>query len=162
MWAGAGLAGLTALLATSTVAYDAVRIAGACYLVWLGLSGLWRTLPRNRVGVSDGHPGDGPTGVSVKRGLRAGFVTNLLNPKVGVFHVSLLPQFLPVGPGAAGWGALLVAIHLAVTFVWYPVLIVVAARVRAALLRERVRAWFERITACVLIGVGLRLASDAP
>lgn len=160
VWASASLAGLTALLAASTVAYNIVRIAGAIYLVWLGLSAIWKTLPRNR-SASTGSLADIDTsGLSARSGLRAGFFTNLLNPKVGVFYISLLPQFLPVGPSATVWGALLVAIHLAVTFVWYPALIVIAARVRGVLLRDRVRAWMERVTAVVLIGVGVRLAAE--
>lgn len=158
VWAGASLAGLSALLAASTLAYDVVRIAGACYLVWLGLSALWRTLPRNRRPASDGA--DEFAVRTGRDGLRAGFLTNLLNPKVGVFYISLLPQFLPVGPSATAWGALLVAIHLAVTVAWYPVLVAVAARARGVLLRERVRAWMERVTAVVLIGVGVRLATE--
>lgn len=159
VWAGAGLAGLTALLAASTLAYDVVRIAGALYLIWLGASALWKTLPRNRTLTVDGVE-EGGTPVSVRGGLRSGFVTNLLNPKVGVFYISLLPQFLPTGPGATTWGVALVAIHLAVTFLWYPALIVLAARARNVLLRERVRAWMERVTAVVLIGVGVRLATE--
>lgn len=161
VWAGASLAGLTALLAASTVAYDAVRIAGAVYLVWLGLSAIWRTLPRNRTASDDKLDGLDASGLTVRAGLRAGFFTNLLNPKVGVFYISLLPQFLPIGPGATAWGTLLVAIHLAVTFVWYPALIAIAAQVRGLLLRDRVRAWMERVTAVVLIGVGVRLAAEA-
>lgn len=161
VWASASLAGLTALLAASTVAYNVVRIAGAVYLVWLGLSAIWATLPRNRSATGGSLEGIDENGHSARNGLRAGFFTNLLNPKVGVFYISLLPQFLPVGPAATTWGTLLVAIHLAVTFIWYPALIAIAARVRGVLLRDRVRAWLERITAVVLIGVGIRLAADA-
>ncbi|BBG01305.1 MULTISPECIES: LysE family translocator [Pseudonocardia] len=161
VWAGASLAGLTALLAASTVAYDIVRIAGACYLVWLGLSAIWKTLPRNRTATGDRLDAVDVNGLTVRSGLRAGFFTNLLNPKVGVFYISLLPQFMPVGPAATAWGALLVAIHLAVSFVWYPALIAIAARVRGVLLRDRVRAGLERVTAVVLIGVGVRLATES-
>ncbi|MFI6027173.1 LysE family translocator [Amycolatopsis magusensis] len=155
VWATASLAGLTALLAASEVAYQVVRIAGAAYLIWLGASALWKSLPRNRgpvVPLEDG---------SATRALRAGLLTNLLNPKVGVFYVSLLPQFLPVGPGSTTWGALLVAIHLAVTFAWYPLLVWTAARARRLLLRERVRRVLDRLTATVLIGLGVKLATES-
>lgn len=164
VWAAASLAGLTAILTASTVAYDIVRIAGAIYLVWLGLSTLWKTLPRRSRTAPDAGPNADDSGLTeppARHGLRAGFVTNLLNPKVGVFYISLLPQFLPTGPSATSWGVLLVAIHLAVTFVWYPAVIALAARARGLLLRERVRCWMERVTAAVLIGVGLRLATEA-
>lgn len=162
VWATASLAGLTALLAASQLAYDIVRVAGAAYLVWLGLTAIWSTLPHRRSAAAGEGPTDGEQSPPTARyGLRSGLVTNLLNPKVGVFYISLLPQFLPAGPSATAWGALLVAIHLVVTFCWYPILIVVAARARGLLLRERVRIWMERLTAAVLIGVGVRLATEA-
>lgn len=86
-------------------------------------------------------------------------VTNLLNPKVGVFYMSLLPQFRPKSSSAA-WGTLLVAIHLAVTFVWFPLVIWAAARARRLLLRDKVRRWLDRATATVLIGLGIKLVTD--
>lgn len=155
VWATASLAGLTALLAASRTAYDAVRIAGACYLVWLGVTAIRRSLRRDG-GLDDPVAAGQP--VRSVAAFRAGVVTNLLNPKVGVFYISLLPQFLPAG--ATGWGVPLVAVHVAVTFVWYPSLIWVAARARRLLLRQRVRAWLDRVTAAVLIGVGLKLAAE--
>ena len=125
------------------------------------MSGLWKTLPRNRAEAASGLDALKTLEVSTRTGLRVGFFTNLLNPKVGVFYISLLPQFLPVGPSATTWGIALVAIHLAVTFLWYPALIMIAARARGVLLRGRVRAWMERVAAVVLIGVGVRLATES-
>lgn len=99
-WATASLTGLTALLAASRLAYDAVRIAGAAYLIWLGASAIWKSLPRRGVGHAPEDVGAQLEGPSPTRGLRTGLVTNLLNPKVGVFYISLLPQFLPTGAGS--------------------------------------------------------------
>jgi threonine/homoserine/homoserine lactone efflux protein len=155
VWATASLAGLTALLTASRVAYDIVRIAGAAYLVWLGGSMLWKTFSRK---------GTEPDQVvEVKRGtaFRAGLGTNLLNPKPGVFYMSLLPQFLPGGPANLAWGALLVAIHLAIGLVWLPTLVWTADRARRLFLRDRVRRVLDRITATVLIGLGVKLAAEA-
>jgi threonine/homoserine/homoserine lactone efflux protein len=84
----------------------------------------------------------------------------MLNPKVGVFYISILPQFLPTGTGATTWGTLLVTIHVAVTAIWFSLVIWMAAKARRLLLRERVRAWLDRVTATILIGVGLKLASE--
>jgi threonine/homoserine/homoserine lactone efflux protein len=157
VWAAASLAGLTALLAASTLAYDIVRIAGAVYLLWLGATAIWKTLPRNRKpGVSEV---DMPAAPGWFAAFRTGMVTNLLNPKVGVFYMSLLPQFLPK-TATTSWGILLVAIHLAVTFVWFPPLIWAASRARALLLRDRVRRWLDRATATVLIALGVKLVTD--
>ena len=157
VWGAASTLGLTALLAASETAYRVVQLLGAAYLIWLGASGLWRSLPRNRV--------RGAREVEVRvagagRGFRAGFVTNLLNPKVGVFYMSLLPQFLPVG-GHAGWGALLVAMHITIGLAWLGLLVVLANRARRVLTRERVRRWLDRTTAGVLLGLGVTMAADA-
>jgi threonine/homoserine/homoserine lactone efflux protein len=157
VWATASLVGLTALLTASRWAYDAVRIAGAAYLVWLGASTLWRTFTRRKAGES--------TIEVAKTGswqaFRAGMTTNLLNPKPGVFYMSLLPQFLPGGPANAAWGVLLVAIHLSIGLIWLPLVAVTAARARHLFTRDHVRRWLDRLTATVLIGLGVKLATEA-
>lgn len=154
LWATASLAGLTALLAASTVAYDIVRIAGAAYLMWLGATAIWKSLPRNRTPVDV----DMPVAPGWFAAFRTGMVTNLLNPKVGVFYMSLLPQFLP--KDATSWGILLVAIHMTAGLLWYPPLIWAASRARDLLLRDRVRRWLDRATATVLIALGIKLVTD--
>jgi threonine/homoserine/homoserine lactone efflux protein len=150
VWAVASLAGLTALLQASELAYDVVRWLGAAYLIYLGAKALWNS--RKAVSLEDSRPVPG-AGAS----LRAGLLTNLLNPKVGVFYLSLLPQFMPAGQPA--WGAALVAIHLGLGLVWMPVLVVVAGRARAFLVRQRVL--LDRLTASVFVALGLKLAFEA-
>ena len=159
VWGTASIVGLTALLTASELAYNAVRILGAAYLIWLGSSALWKTLRRGRRTESDGVP-EVAASMGTWTAFRAGMLTNLVNPKAGVFYMSLLPQFLPTGPAAFSWGALLVAIHLAVGLVWLPGLVWVAGRARAFFQRERVRRWLDRVTATVLIGLGLKLAAN--
>lgn len=155
IWGTASIVGLTALLTASELAYNAVRVLGAAYLIWLGTTALWKTLPRNRKPEVPAE--DVPGGRSA---FRAGLMTNLLNPKVGVFYMSLLPQFLPTGPTASAWGALLVAIHLTAGLLWLPSLVWVAGRARAFLQKERVRRWMDRVTATVLVGLGVKLAAE--
>jgi threonine/homoserine/homoserine lactone efflux protein len=150
VWAVASLAGLTALLQASEVAYNVVRWMGAAYLVYLGAKALWNS--RKAVSLDDSRPVPG-AGAS----LRVGLLTNLLNPKVGVFYLSLLPQFMPAGQ--PGWGAVLVAIHLGLGLVWLPILIAVAGRARAFLLRQQVL--LDRLTASVFVALGLKLAFEA-
>lgn len=157
VWGTASVAGLTALLTASQLAYQAVRLLGAAYLLWLGGSALWKSLPRNRKVSSDPIPAL-PAGPS--QALRNGMVTNLLNPKVGVFYISLLPQFLPAGPGALSWGAVLVLVHISLGLVWSAGLTWLASRARSLFQRERVRAWMDRVTATVLAGLGLKLAFE--
>jgi threonine/homoserine/homoserine lactone efflux protein len=155
VWGAASTLGLTALLVASETAYRVVQLLGAAYLIWLGASGLWRSLTRNRGGVREVEVRE----VGAGRGFRAGFVTNLLNPKVGVFYMSLLPQFLPVG-GHVGWGALLVAMHITIGLAWLGALVAFASRARRVLLRERVKRWFDRATAGVLLGLGAAMVAD--
>ncbi|MCG8922274.1 LysE family translocator [Lentzea sp. CC55] len=150
VWATAGLVGLTALLQASELAYDVVRWLGAGYLVYLGIKALWAS---RRPAELD-EPAPVP---SVRAAVRVGVLTNLLNPKPGVFYVSLLPQFLPVGQPA--WGAVLVAVHLGIGLLWFPVLITAAGRARALLLRQRVL--LDRLSASALIAFGLKTAADA-
>lgn len=158
VWAVASLIGLTALLAASTFAYDVVRIAGACYLVWLGGSAIWKSLPRNRSTATEPEGLPAPSTVSA---VRSGMTSNLLNPKVGVFYISILPQFLPAIPTAAGWGVLLVAIALTVGTVWHTAIVLLATRARGILTRERVKIWLDRTSAAVMIALGVRLATEA-
>jgi len=158
VWGAASIAGLTALLVASRPAYDGLRYAGAVYLLWLGGSALW-TSWRDR-----GHAMARPTApelVTPWQAMRIGFTTNILNPKIGVFYLSLLPQFLPVEAGSTGWAALLVGIHVGIGQVWQVVVVWLAGQAAVVLTRPRVKRWTERLTASVLIGFGLKVAFDS-
>ncbi|TQM83539.1 threonine/homoserine/homoserine lactone efflux protein [Saccharothrix saharensis] len=155
VWGAASIAGLTALLVASRLAYDVVRYAGAAYLLWLGGSALWKSW-RGRLE----RPVDVPSTTSAQA-LRTGLTTNLLNPKIGVFYLSLLPQFLPADQASAGWGALLVGVHVAIGQVWQLVVVWLAGRAVVVLTRPAVRRWTERLTASVLVGFGLKVALDS-
>jgi threonine/homoserine/homoserine lactone efflux protein len=150
VWATAGLVGLTALLQASELAYDIVRWLGAGYLIYLGAKALWTSRRPAEI--------DEPAPVpSVRAAVRVGLFTNLLNPKPGIFYISLLPQFLPVGQPA--WGGVLVAIHLGIGLLWFPILITAAGRARAFLLRQR--TVLDRLTASLFVALGLKLAFEA-
>lgn len=157
VWAVASLIGLTALLAASSFAYDVVRFAGAGYLVWLGCSAIWNSLPRNRP--ASVEPAT-PRPQSTIDAARNGLVSNMLNPKVGVFYISILPQFLPTGTATAGWGVLLVSIALTVGIVWHSIIVLAATRARGVLTRDRVKIWLDRTSAAVMIALGVRLATE--
>ncbi|MEJ2855836.1 MULTISPECIES: LysE family translocator [unclassified Saccharothrix] len=156
VWGAASVAGLTALLVASRLAYDVVRYAGAAYLLWLGGSALWRSWRGRRAE----EPVDAP-GTTPAQALRVGFTTNLLNPKIGVFYLSLLPQFLPTTGDTTGWAALLVGVHVGIGQVWQLGVVWLAGRAAVVLTRPRVRRWTERLTASVLVGFGLKVALDS-
>jgi threonine/homoserine/homoserine lactone efflux protein len=152
-WAAASAAGLTALLAASRYAFDALRIAGACYLCVLGARALWSA----RKAAASGPGADAPviTGVAA---LRQGLLTNLLNPKVGLFYMSLLPQFLPDGAPVFWTSLLFAVIHNIEGMLWFTAVILAAGAARRALARPAVGRALSRITGVVFIGFGVRLA----
>jgi threonine/homoserine/homoserine lactone efflux protein len=160
VWGLAAAFGLSALLVASRFAYDGIRLMGAGVLVWFGLRSLWRAR------AAAGEPrGDLPAPVgSVWRSFRLGVLTNLANPKAGVFAVSFLPQFVPqFVPQGAPVPATLVVFSVLWTLidaVWYLGIVWLVGRVRGVLERPRVRRRLERISGVVLVGLGVRLAAE--
>jgi threonine/homoserine/homoserine lactone efflux protein len=153
VWGAAAATGISALLTASQVAYDVLRYAGAAYLVWFGARLLVRAFRSRRVDAE----GDLPAR-SVWRAARQGLATNLLNPKVGVFYVALLPQFLPAGGDPLAVGVLLAGVHGAISVVWFTVLISLASVLGRWLRRPATARGIDGVTGVTLVGFGLRLA----
>ena len=154
VWGAAVALGLAALLDASRFAFTVLKWAGAVYLVWLGLNLIFK--PRDRFEVDD-------AATSASGGLawmRRGFLTNLLNPKVGVFYVSFLPQFLPQGVPAAPFIFLLAALHGLMSVFWFGALIAATQPIAGALRRPAVVRWLDRLTGGVFLGFGVRLALE--
>jgi threonine/homoserine/homoserine lactone efflux protein len=154
VWGAAVALGLGALLAASKLAFTALKWAGCAYLVWLGLNLILK--PRDRFELADGAPS--PAGDFAW--LRRGLLTNLLNPKVGVFYISFLPQFLPADVAPAPFIFLLAAIHAALGLAWSACLIAATRPIAGALRRASVVRWLDRATGGVFLAFGLRLALD--
>jgi threonine/homoserine/homoserine lactone efflux protein len=157
VWGAAAAAGVSAVLTASEVAYDVLRFAGAAYLVWLGVRMLVRTV---RGGDADAGAG-APAPRSVWRAARVGLTTNLLNPKVGVFYVALLPQFLPTDRDPLAVGMLLTGVHAVLTVAWFALLIALAAVFGRWLRRPRTVRAIDGLTGTALVGFGVRLALAA-
>ena len=150
-WGLAVALGLGVLLAASQTAYTALKWAGAAYLAWLGINLLLR--PRSKLDLAT----EGP-----RRGnwwLR-GLLTNLLNPKIGVFYVSFLPQFVPAHVPAGPFIFLLAVIHAALSVVWFALLIAGTAPLKRWLQNAAVVRWLDRATGAVFLGFGARLALE--
>jgi threonine/homoserine/homoserine lactone efflux protein len=155
VWGAAVALGLGALLAASSLAFTVLKWAGAAYLVWLGLNLILR--PRDEFELANG----GPTAAGGDfTWMRRGLLTNLLNPKVGVFYISFLPQFLPAGVPAAPFIFLLAAIHGAVSVFWFAGLIGATRPIAGALKKAGVVRWLDRLTGGVFLGFGVRLALE--
>ncbi|GAA4579672.1 LysE family translocator [Planotetraspora phitsanulokensis] len=157
-WGAAAAGGATALLTVSHGAYTVLRIAGAVYLVWMGV-GMLRSLRREQVLAVRQDPQSARLSGSYLRGL----TTNLLNPKIGVFYTAMLPQFIPPDASHLAMGLLLALVHDIEGLVWFALLILGAQQIgallrRFKLSRRAVRRSMDGVTGTVLIGFGLELA----
>jgi threonine/homoserine/homoserine lactone efflux protein len=146
-------AGLSALLVASATAYIAVKLAGAAYLVYLGVQALLE---------SRRPPADAPPAAlaAPRRAFLAGLISTVLNPKPALFFLTFLPQFVdrdaPVLPQILA----LATIHVVVGLIWLSAYAHLVHRARTLLTAPRVRAWLERTTGAVLIAFGLRVAVE--
>jgi threonine/homoserine/homoserine lactone efflux protein len=170
-WGLAAAAGVTELLAASHAAYETVRIAGALYLSWLGCCALWRSRRRHRAeapaseaaGTAD--PDQRPGGMALARSgrlaaFRSGLTTNLLNPKAGVFYMSLVPQFIPHGAPVFGTAMLLTLIDVAELLIWFCILSAAASALAHRISRPSFRRRTEQVSGLVFIGFAVNLAVD--
>lgn len=157
-WALATSAGVAALLLASEPAFVAVRIAGAAYLVYLGVQTLVAAVrPGGRLAPLEPAASSSlPPRVAVRQGL----VSNLGNPKMAAFFPGLLPQFAPAGEPSflplLGLGFLFCAL----TLVWLTAYAVAVARAGDVLRRTGIRRALEGVTGAVLVALGLRLATE--
>ena len=154
IWVSAAALGLSALLRASHVGYEVLRVVGAVYLVWLGVSA-WRTRAAAQPALVDRR-----TGV-LGTGFLAGFCTNLLNPKVGVFFVTFLPGFVPHGDPVGPTTLLFGAIFVVLSALYWILLLGLAARVTEWMQTPRIRRRLDAITGSILIGFGIRLATES-
>ncbi|MGC4110630.1 MAG: LysE family translocator [Nocardioides sp.] len=156
VWVTAASLGLSALLEASRTGYDALKVAGACYLLWIGVRSLLsiRRAPEE-VPL--------PVGRSLRgSGFVAGLLTDILNPKVGVFFVSFLPGFVPAGDHAVGRTTLVFGVLFTVlTALYFLGLIAISGTVATWMSTPRIRRRLDALTGLVLVGFGLRLATEA-
>lgn len=157
-WGLAAALGLGVLLAVSETGYLVLQIAGACYLLYLGFAMLRAALVRGSGGL-DVAPAD-PRRRGAAGWFLRGVLTNLLNPKVGVFYVSFLPQFVPQGVEVISFTALLAAIHAAMGILWFLALVLATRPISRFLKTPAITRTMDGITGAVLIGFGLRLLLD--
>jgi RhtB (resistance to homoserine/threonine) family protein len=158
LWTLAAALGVSSVLRTSEVAFTALKLIGAIYLIWLGVQAL-RAAGRSAAGDSDAKPSAGrPMGAL--GGFRQGLFSDLANPKIGVFFTSLLPQFVDPGHAVLLPFLALGAVFVSMTVLWLGAYCLVAARAAQTLQRPRVKAALDRVTGVVLIAIGLRLAVE--
>jgi threonine/homoserine/homoserine lactone efflux protein len=156
IWAALSGLGVATILAASAEAFTVVRLAGATYLVYLGVRALadaWRGDPHD-LGMSAAD-------IDIRRSAyRRGLVTNLLNPKVGLFYTTLVPQL--VGPGdPVALASICVGLaHAAIGTTWLCLLAALVDRAAGVLQRPRIRRTIAGMTGAILIAFGLRVAAE--
>lgn len=161
--ASAAVVGLSALLAASATAYTVVKLAGAAYLVYLGISTLWRSLHSARKTASVAAVPDTPgpvRGVSPSSRsavFQQGLVSNLLNPKIALIFLSLIPQFVTAGEPVAATTMFLGSSFLGLAVLWWRIFSLVVAPLGRLLSRPRVQRAFDRATSMLLVGLGIRV-----
>jgi threonine/homoserine/homoserine lactone efflux protein len=155
LWVGGTAVGLAALLRASGDLLFVLKLVGAAYLAYLGV----RTLIESRQ-----KPGDllaeAPPAAPAHAVFRQGFLSCITNPKLGVFFVTFLPQF--VVPGQALLPRLLELglIFAAIGWAWMNAYGLFVNRLREVITAPRVRQWMQRVTGVVLLGFGARLAAE--
>jgi RhtB (resistance to homoserine/threonine) family protein len=151
--ATASALGLSVILATSAEAFTVVKLAGAAYLAYLGVRSLresFRVAPLEATAPRKRHATP----------FLQGLLNNVLNPKVAVFYLTFLPQFIDPAGNVLAQSLLFAVAHAAMGIAWLCAYAYVLARLSAVFARRGVRAWLERVTGTVLIGLGLRLAFE--
>jgi threonine/homoserine/homoserine lactone efflux protein len=155
VWTVSSSLGVVALLTASEPFFQAVKLAGSAYLVYLGITSLLAARagrpPARRLGTT--------APLAPRGGLRQGALSNLGNPKMAIFFASLLPQFAPAGSGAFAALLALGLVFCAMTLAWLSLYAVAVARV-GHLLTGTVRRILDAATGLILVALGLRLATE--
>ncbi len=155
IWVSATAVGLSALLRASGELLFVLKLVGAAYLAYLGVRALLESRRRPADLLADAPPPAPAPAI-----FRQGFLSAISNPKLGVFFVTFLPQF--VAPGQALLPRLLELglIFAVIGWMWMNVYGLFITRIREVITAPRVRQWMQRVTGVVLLGFGARLALE--
>jgi RhtB (resistance to homoserine/threonine) family protein len=157
IWTLAAAVGVASVVRASALAFTVLKLMGALYLVWLGVQAL-RAAGHAQSGARVTTT-DSPA-MSAVGGFRQGLLSDLANPKIGIFFTSLLPQFVDPGRPVLLPFLALGAVFVLMTVLWLSAYCLIAARAAETLQRPRVKAAMDRATGIVLIALGLRLAIE--
>jgi threonine/homoserine/homoserine lactone efflux protein len=156
IWGMVAAAGVAALFVASQVAYSALRWAGVVFLVYLAW-GYLRAAWRGEGGAAELGAGEVDT---ARKAFAKGLLTDLLNPKMAVFYVTVLPLFLPTGYPPVVSGVILAGVHVAVAMVWFTVVILAAHRVRGFLMSRIGVRVVDGTAGLAMLGFGVALGLE--
>jgi threonine/homoserine/homoserine lactone efflux protein len=152
VWAIASAAGVAAVLAASETAYNALRLVGAAYLVFLGV----QSLNTVRRGHGQGLPRSRAPGSPFRQGL----LTNLFNPKIALFYTTFLPQFIRPGDPVLLLSIAMAGVHVLLGIVWLSGYAWLLDRAIETFQSSRLRRTLDALTGAVLVALGIRVAAD--
>ncbi|WP_286264487.1 LysE family translocator [Brooklawnia propionicigenes] len=156
VWGVAAAVGAAALLAASELAYRMISYAGIAYMVYLGSAMIVRSFRSHEEQTQDAA--HAPRRESLWQAFVTGAGTNILNPKIGVFYIATMPQFIPAGNSPLGMGLLLAGVHVLLTLAWFTLIITGAYAAKRWLSRPRATRIIDRVAGVVIIGFAGRLA----
>lgn len=152
--------GLSILLVQSASAFMALKLAGALYLIWIGVKALREAIRSGPLMPSTARAPARPRRLGLA--VAEGFLTNVLNPKVALFYLAAFPQFLGPNADAVTTGYALTTLHAAINLLWFATVILFVDRAAGFVRSERVGRWLKGATGLVFIIFGLRLATLRP
>jgi len=159
VWTVAAALGVATILRASAPAFMALKILGSVYLIYLGLQafGFFQSRGKPQSEIAAAHA---PSPAGEGAPFRQGLLSNLFNPKIGVFFTSFIPQFIAPGDSVFARVLLLGVIFNAMGLLWLSGYALLVSRAGHFLGTPRVKTAFEWLTGCILIAFGIRLATE--
>ncbi|QWF18117.1 LysE family translocator [Lysobacter capsici] len=149
--------GVARLLMYSERAFWTIKMLGAGYLAWLGVKAL-RSAFAAHVQADPAASIEASAQPSLWRSYAQGVLTNALNPKIAIFYLAFLPQFLAPGPDMAMQSIAMIAMHYAIGTLWLSLLVIGASRMAGAVRSTRVARTLDGVIGAMMLGFGAKLA----
>lgn len=146
--------GLSMILMKSATAFEMVKMAGALYIIFLGIQSLRSSMKKEE----EAELATQSSSKGISASVREGFLTNVLNPKVAVFYLALLPQFISPGDDILRKSLLLTTIHFSMGILWFSFVTLALGRMRHLISGGKFKKRLEAISGIVFIGLGLKMA----
>jgi len=152
--------GLSLILVRSATAFELVKLMGALFLIFLGGQSLWRVFRHGSKKLSTNERTLNKHKKEWWQSFFEGLLTNVLNPKVAIFYLAFLPQFISPSDPVLAKSLLLAGIHFMIGILWLSLVTMFLGKVRAVLTRPRVQRIIEATTGTILVAFGARLATE--
>ena len=151
--------GISVILLQAAWAYNALKLAGAGFLVWLGYCSWRKVIKKETFAVANGA-NTRENDFIARRSLREGLLSNVLNPKTAVFYMAFLPQFINPDHSALAQSLFLAGLHFIIAMFWQCLLALMVRQLKGWLQRPRVSWIFDGVTGTVMVALGLRVAAE--